>query len=175
MSVESPGALHGLRVLVVEDEALVSMLLEDMLADHGCEVAATASRIAQALELIQGGMTFDAADVVAGEYRLEVSSPGVDRPLTRLKDFAAYEGYEARLELDRLADNRKRFKGTLAGVEGADVLIDLEGEEDATAQIPFAWIHEAKLVLTDKLLKRGAELRAARLETEHAPDQEEDA
>jgi ribosome maturation factor RimP len=116
----------------------------------------------------------DAADVVAGEYRLEVSSPGVDRPLTRLKDFAAFEGYEARLELDRLAENRKRFKGVLAGVEGQDVLIDLEGDDDATAQIPFAWIHDAKLVLNDKLLKRGAEIRAARLETEHAPDEEED-
>jgi ribosome maturation factor RimP len=116
----------------------------------------------------------DAADPVSGDYRLEVSSPGVDRPLTRLKDFAAYEGYDARLELDRLAENRKRFKGTLAGVEGADVLIDLEGEEETTV-IPFAWIQEAKLVLNDKLLKRGADARAARLETEHAPDEEEEA
>jgi ribosome maturation factor RimP len=125
----------------------------------------------------------DATDPVAGEYRLEVSSPGVDRPLTRLKDFVAYEGYEARLELDRLVENRKRFKGVLAGTEGNDILIDLEGEEDATAQIPFAWISEAKLALTDKLLKRGAEMRAARLETESeltpdpdlTPDQEEQA
>ena len=88
----------------------------------------------------------DAADPVPGEYRLEVSSPGIDRPLTRLKDYETYEGYEARLELDRLAENRKRFRGTLAGVEGQDVLIDLEGEEE-TAQIPFAWIIEAKLDL----------------------------
>ena len=121
----------------------------------------------------------DAADPVAGEYRLEVSSPGVDRPLTRLKDFVDYEGYEARLELDRLAENRKRFKGVLAGVEGQDILIDLEGEDEATAQIPFAWIADAKLVLTDKLLKRGAEMRAARLESEPDPesssDQEEQA
>jgi ribosome maturation factor RimP len=108
----------------------------------------------------------DAADPVAGEYRLEVSSPGIDRPLTRLKDFQAYEGYEARLELDRLAENRKRFKGVLAGVEGENVLIDLEGEEDVTAEIPFAWISDAKLALTDQLMKRGAEARAARLESE---------
>jgi ribosome maturation factor RimP len=116
----------------------------------------------------------DAADPVSGEYRLEVSSPGVDRPLTRLKDFVAYEGFQARLELDRLADNRKRFKGELAGIEGDLVLIDLEGEDDTTVQIPFAWISEAKLVLNDKLLKHGAEIRAARLETE-VPDEEEDA
>jgi ribosome maturation factor RimP len=106
----------------------------------------------------------DAADPIKGDYTLEVSSPGVDRPLTRLKDFETYEGYAARIELDRLAENRKRFKGVLAGVEAANVAIDLEGE-DETALIPFAWISEAKLVITDALMKRGAEARAARLAT----------
>jgi ribosome maturation factor RimP len=104
----------------------------------------------------------DAADPIAGEYVLEVSSPGVDRPLTRLKDFETYEGYEARLELDRMAEGRKRFRGVLAGVDGDNVAIDLEGEEH-TALIPFAWIIEAKLVLTDELMKRGADARAARI------------
>ena len=104
----------------------------------------------------------DAADPIAGEYVLEVSSPGVDRPLTRLKDFAQFQGYEARLELDRLAEGRKRFRGQLAGVDGDSVAIDLEGEEH-TALVPFAWIIEAKLVLTDELMKRGAEVRAARI------------
>lgn len=98
-------------------------------------------------------------DPIAGEYVLEVSSPGIDRPLTRLKDFETYEGYEARLELDRLAEGRKRFRGVLAGVDDDHIAIDLEGEED-TAMIPFAWVVEAKLVLTDELLKRGAEARA---------------
>ena len=105
----------------------------------------------------------DAADPITGEYVLEVSSPGVDRPLTRLKDFETYEGYEGRLELDRLAEGRKRFRGILAGVEGDNIAIDLEGEEETTL-IPFAWIVEAKLVLTDELMKRGAEERAQRLE-----------
>ena len=105
----------------------------------------------------------DAADPVHGEYLLEVSSPGVDRPLTRLADFAAYQGYEARIELDRLVENRKRFKGELAGVDGDNVAINLEGE-DETALLPFAWISDAKLVITDQLLKRGAAARAARLE-----------
>ena len=107
----------------------------------------------------------DAADPIAGEYTLEVSSPGVDRPLTRLKDFVDYEGHEARIELDRLAEGRKRFKGVLAGVEDGQVAVDLEGEEE-TALIPFAWIVEAKLVLTDQLMKRGAEVRAAHLQSD---------
>ena len=64
---------------------------------------------------------------------------------------------EARLELDRLADGRKRFKGELAGVEGDKVAINLEEEEAETALIPFAWIIEAKLILNDDLMKRGAE------------------
>ena len=107
----------------------------------------------------------DAADPIAGEYTLEVSSPGVDRPLTRLHDFEVFEGYEVKLELDRLAEGRKRFRGVLAGVEGEQVGIDLEGEEE-TAMVPFTWIVEAKLVLTDQLMKRGAEVRAARIASE---------
>ncbi len=105
----------------------------------------------------------DAADPISGEYALEVSSPGIDRPLTRLKDFAEYAGFQARVELDRVAENRKRFKGVLAGVQGDNIAIDLEGE-DETALVPFAWISDAKLVITDDLLKRGAAARAARLE-----------
>jgi len=104
----------------------------------------------------------DAADPISGEYLLEVSSPGIDRPLTRLKDFADYEGFQARLEIDRLAEGRKRFKGELAGVEDDHVAINLDGESE-TAMLPFAWIVEAKLVITDALMKRGAEARATRL------------
>ncbi len=107
----------------------------------------------------------DSADPIKGEYTLEVSSPGVDRPLTRLADFEAYQGYEARIELDRLAEGRKRFKGVLAGVDEGQVAFDIEGEAD-TALIPFAWISEAKLVLSDQLMKRGAEQRAARLDSD---------
>jgi len=108
----------------------------------------------------------DAADPIDGDYLLEVSSPGVDRPLTRLKDFENYEGLSARIELDRLADGRKRFKGELAGIEGDMVAINLEEEEAETALIPFAWIIEAKLILTDDLMKRGADQRAARVQPE---------
>jgi ribosome maturation factor RimP len=105
----------------------------------------------------------DAADPIAGEYTLEVSSPGIDRPLTRLKDFEDYAGLEIRIELDRVAEGRKRFKGELAGVEEGQVGLNLEGEDDTTVYFPFEWIVDAKLVLNDELMKRGAEQRAARL------------
>ena len=108
----------------------------------------------------------DELDPIAGEYTLEVSSPGIDRPLTRLKDFAAHEGLEARIELDRVAEGRKRFRGVLSGTETVDgqdmVAVDLEGEEH-TALVPFDWVAEAKLILTDQLLKLGADRRAAEL------------
>ncbi len=107
----------------------------------------------------------DAADPIAGEYLLEVSSPGIDRPLTRLKDFDIFEGLEARLETDRMIEGRKRFKGLLAGTEDESIAIDLDGEDD-TALIPFDWLADAKLVMNDALLKRGAAIRAARGEPE---------
>lgn len=99
-------------------------------------------------------------DPLRDAYVLEVSSPGLDRPLTDLKDFETYEGYLARVELDRLVEGRKRFRGVLAGVDGQYIDIDLDGEED-TAQIPFEWISEAKLLITDDLIKAGQEALAA--------------
>ncbi|MDR3510123.1 MAG: ribosome maturation factor RimP [Caulobacteraceae bacterium] len=139
----------------------LQIMAEDASGDMNVEECARLSRAVSDV--------LDAADPIDGDYLLEVSSPGIDRPLTRLKDFEAWTGYEARIELDRLADGRKRFKGELAGVEDDNVAINLEGEED-TALVPFAWIIEAKLVLTDELMKRGAEARAARLEHESASD-----
>lgn len=109
----------------------------------------------------------DAADPIAGEYTLEVSSPGIDRPLTRLKDFEDYAGLEARIELDRVAEGRKRFKGELAGVEDDQVGLNIEGEDDVTVYFPFAWVIDAKLVMTDALMERGAKQRAARLESDN--------
>ena len=120
----------------------------------------------------------DAADPIPGEFMLEVSSPGIDRPLTRLKDFEIFEGLEARIELDRLAENRKRFKGELAGIDGDNICINIEDEEE-TLLLPFGWIGEAKLVLNDELMKRGAAERAVRIAAEQQSqdnndDQEED-
>ena len=115
----------------------------------------------------------DEADPIPGEFTLEVSSPGIDRPLTRLKDFETYEGLEARIELDRLAEGRKRFRGILAGIEDDHIAIDLEGEAE-TALMPFDWVVEAKLILNDELLKRGAEAKAARGEEDDLEDEEFD-
>ena len=139
----------------------LQIMAEDASGDMNVDDCATLSRAVSEV--------MDAADPIEGDYLLEVSSPGVDRPLTRLQDFETYAGYEAKLELDRLADGRKRFKGGIVGVEDGNVALNAEGDED-TILIPFAWIAEAKLVLTDELMKRGADARAARLEQERASD-----
>ena len=92
----------------------------------------------------------DVEDPIVDPYALEVSSPGIDRPLTRLKDFDMFEGYEAKIETDELIDGRRRFKGPLAGVEGDEVLINVA---EGTVGLKFDWLSDAKLVLTDDLIK----------------------
>lgn len=91
----------------------------------------------------------DVEDPLDDPYLLEVSSPGIDRPLTRLKDFEVWAGYEAKLETTELIDGRRRFKGMLAGVEGNEVLIEIE---EGTIGLQFEWLSDAKLVLTDDLI-----------------------
>ncbi|MGH1458242.1 MAG: ribosome maturation factor RimP [Paracoccaceae bacterium] len=108
------------------------------------------------------GATLDVEDPISDEYVLEVSSPGIDRPLTRLKDFDMFEGYEAKLETGELIDGRRRFKGVLAGIEGDEVLINLEeGKETVTVGLQFDWLTDAKLVLTDDLIKEMLRQRKA--------------
>lgn len=102
--------------------------------------------------------TLDVEDPLEDAYHLEVSSPGIDRPLTRIKDFETFEGYEARLETDQAIDGRKRFKGVLAGVEkgedGDEVLINIEeAGQIQTIGLRFDWLADAKLVLTDELIR----------------------
>jgi len=95
----------------------------------------------------------DVEDPLADEYVLEVSSPGIDRPLTRLKDFDVWQGYEAKIETSELIDGRRRFKGILAGVEDDEVLIEIEeAKETVTIGLKFDWLSDAKLVLTDDLI-----------------------
>ncbi|MEM8792750.1 MAG: ribosome maturation factor RimP [Pseudomonadota bacterium] len=91
----------------------------------------------------------DVEDPIEGEYSLEVSSPGIDRPLTRLVDFDRWEGYEAKLETEEMIEGRRRFKGILAGTEGSEVLIDIA---EGTIGLEFDWLSDAKLVLTDELI-----------------------
>lgn len=94
----------------------------------------------------------EAGEVLIHEaYRLEVSSPGIDRPLTRLKDFAQWVGHEARVNLIAPVDgNRKHLQGDLAGLEGEEILLD--DKKSGRVSFPFADVHSAKLVLTDRLL-----------------------
>ncbi len=95
----------------------------------------------------------DVEDPIEENYVLEVSSPGIDRPLTRLKDFEMWKGWEARIETTELIDGRRRFKGMLAGVEGEEVLIEIEdGKETVTIGLQFDWLSDAKLILTDELI-----------------------
>ena len=98
----------------------------------------------------------DLADPIEGSYRLEVSSPGIDRPLTRLKDYKDWTGYDARITLTEPHEGRKKFTGELRGTEGDLVLIrTTEGESHV---LPFSEISSAKLLLTDKLIAATAPL-----------------
>lgn len=95
----------------------------------------------------------DVEDPIEDNYILEVSSPGIDRPLTRLKDFDMWIEYEARLETTEMIDGRRRFKGVLQGTEGDEVLIEIEeGGEPVTIGLKFDWLSDAKLLLTDELI-----------------------
>ena len=100
----------------------------------------------------------DVEDPILDEYTLEVSSPGIDRPLTRLKDFEMFEGYDAKIETGELIDGRRRFKGELAGVEDDEGLINVE---EGTIGLKFDWLTDAKLVLTDDLIKEMLRQRKA--------------
>lgn len=91
----------------------------------------------------------DVEDPIIEEYSLEVSSPGIDRPLTRMKDFETYNGYEAKLVTDELIDGRKRFSGTLRGVEDGEILIEIQ---EGVVGLQFDWLNDAKLILTDELV-----------------------
>ena len=98
----------------------------------------------------------DLADPIEGSYRLEVSSPGIDRPLTRLKDFADWAGHEARVTLAAPRDGRKQFTGDLQGIDGETIKLRARDGQDYS--LPFSDIASAKLVLTDKLIQATAPL-----------------
>lgn len=99
---------------------------------------------------------FDEVDPIEHEYRLEVSSPGIDRPLTRLSDFADWAGHEARIHLAAPVDGRKQLTGDLAGLDGDRIVIDVRKHERMT--IGFDQVADAKLLITDKLIAATAPL-----------------
>lgn len=118
------------RQLVIEDCAELSRRISDML---------------------------DEVDPIEEAYRLEVSSPGIDRPLTRLADYTDWAGFDARLRLSETVEGRKQVDGRLDGVEGEEIVITTPKTRE-TLRIPFSGIASAKLLLTDALIKATAPL-----------------
>jgi ribosome maturation factor RimP len=120
----------------------------------------------------------DVADPIERAYRLEISSPGIDRPLVRKTDFDRYAGHLARIEMEIPVNGRKRFRGKLVGIEGDAARLvrdDAADGEDANVLLPIEDMSEAKLVLTDKLVTEALrrekaakrEARAAKREERH--------
>jgi ribosome maturation factor RimP len=96
----------------------------------------------------------DAHDPISGHYTLEISSPGIDRPLARPSDFAAWAGHEAKVETRELVGGRRRFRGVLKGLEGDDVHIEVPPDQGGPeVALPIGLIAEARLVLTDELIR----------------------
>lgn len=113
----------------------------------------------------------DVHDLVPGSYRLEVSSPGIDRPLVRPSDFEDWAGHEVKLELSEMVDGRKRFRGQLEGFEAGEVRLEVDLPEigETTIGLPLELIRDAKLVLTDELV-REALSRAKREKRNDVPE-----
>jgi len=114
----------------------------------------------------------DVEDPIDREYHLEVSSPGIDRPLVRARDFGRYIGHEVKLELTDLLEGRKRFRGIIAAVDDETVTIKLPDApkgEDPNHRLPLALLAEAKLVMTDALMNMARDDQA-----EHPIDDDED-
>lgn len=115
----------------------------------------------------------EAQDPIPGEYDLEVSSPGIDRPLVALADFTRFMGHEAKIELARPVNERRRFRGIITQVEGEEIVLQL-ADSEIPARLAFSAISEARLVLTDVLIAES--LKAAKLRAQAAgrPDEEHD-
>jgi ribosome maturation factor RimP len=115
----------------------------------------------------------DVHDPIAGSYRLEVSSPGIDRPLVRPTDFEDWAGYEAKIELKEPIDGRKRFRGTLEGFEDGEVRIavDLDQVGRTVLGLPIGLVGDAKLVMTEELIREA--LRRAKKSKEKSVEEED--
>jgi len=137
----------GCTVQVMAEKPDGTMLIED------CEAASRAL-----------SPVFDTADPIDRAYRLEVSSPGIDRPLVRRSDFERYAGHVVKVEMERPLDGRKRFRGVLAGLDGEAARIRAEDAKAGPAEVllPIDDMAEAKLVLTDALVTEA--LRRAKVQ-----------
>ena len=113
-------------------------------AEDGTMTVKGCAKISREISVIM-----DVEDPIDSEYVLEVSSPGLDRPLTRLKDFVNYAGFETKVEMNKTVDNRKRYRGKLLGTEDNLILMDVEGE---VYKLAYSDIQKAKLIMTDELM-----------------------
>jgi ribosome maturation factor RimP len=116
----------------------------------------------------------DAHDPISGKYHLEVSSPGIDRPLVRPSDFEDWSGYEVKVELNQMLDGRKRFRGTIEGYADGELRLEVDLDQIGVQVIglPLTLIAEARLVLTDDLVRESLRRNKA---AARAPGEEEDA
>lgn len=118
--------------------------------NHGILTVDDCAKVSRAVSTV-----LDEKDPIDGEYTLEVSSPGIDRPLTKPEHFARFAGYEAKIETNEIVDGRKRFKGRITALKEGDI-IGFE-MEDVNYNIPFEAVSKAKLILTDELMAEAAE------------------
>lgn len=136
------------RVQLMGDRAPVLQLMAER-SDRAGMTVEDCTAISRAVSAL-----LDVEDPIDGRYSLEVSSPGIDRPLVALVDFERFSGHLAKVETRVPVDGRKRFRGTLAGVEGE--LVRLDRDDDGTVLVPFEQISRAKLIITDELLAAAA-------------------
>ncbi|HKS65451.1 MAG TPA: ribosome maturation factor RimP [Xanthobacteraceae bacterium] len=154
----------GMTVQIMAEKADGTMAIED------CEAASRAL-----------SPVFDAEDPIEREYRLEISSPGIDRPLVRRSDFERHAGHEAKIEMAVASDGRKRFRGTLFGVDGDAARLRLrdkdapEAEGGADVLLPIADMAEARLVLTDDLIRESLRRGKAAAEARDSNEARENA
>ncbi len=173
-------ALEEPRVIVETGvEARIAHIVEPVAESHGYRLVRVrlsghnGATLQIMAERPDGGMTvedcqtlsrdispaLDVEDPIDRSYHLEISSPGIDRPLVRRSDFVRWTGHEAKIVLDRSLDGRRRFRGRLAGLSDDQVGIEWDGRSDrpaGSANIPIADIAEARLVLTDALIAAAA-------------------
>ena len=130
--VQISGTKHPTMQVMVERRDGVSMTVDDC------------AEVSRAISAV-----LDVEDPFDTSYSLEVSSPGIDRPLTKPQDYERFQGFEARVELKEPVEGRRRFKGRIGGLKGELVLIEHEGQ---TVELPLTQVQRAKLILTDDLI-----------------------
>ena len=147
------------RVVITSGRRPTLQVMAERLDDHPMTVE-DCTQISHSVSAI-----LDVADPIAGAYMLEISSPGIDRPLVRAEDYDRFSGFEARIELARPIEGRKRFRGRLLGTSAESVRLATEAGE---VRLPLADVSRAKLVLTDDLIaaaRRAAPQAADRSQT----------